>query len=612
MPQDRALLLMSMALQSAVSLTFGLAFLGWWKGLHRPMAMTWGIAWIAYAVGVAFPTVMVALGFSGTFSPLGRALLSLPLQLSLVLFCVGTGSASGQGTLKATRYLGAAIVILAVFAVCCELEASALGAAQTMVGPYVLPRTVMGFTYAWAAWPLRSVAGRRWGAYELMAAALVGLSLRMFGSVGYEVAQLARGGDHPENLLLTIAQVCLLVMFGIATTLVLVEAERVEADRATNTIRQTADALRASETRFRFVVEHTSDVQVIVGADHRIRYVAPSCERVIGLTPAAFEGRMLLDLIHPEDRDKAKDALARMYADPSGSRPPTAVRIQHRSGQWLPVDVSGRVVPQGDDGATAVLSIRDMTAQRQLEAALLQTGKMDSLGRMAGNIAHDFNNTLTAIIGGLDLALVKLPPDSPARRHLDIMETAARRGAAFTRHLLGFARQLPTTSARFDVRERLAGLEGLVGMAVGRAIQVRFVAGAQPALVRGDADQFDQVIMNLAVNARDSMPSGGHLTIRAWVATGYDVRHSDVSPVSPPYVRVAVEDTGAGIPAAIIDRIFEPFFTTKADGRGTGLGLASAYGFARQSGGRLSVESAEGAGARFFLDLPLDVAALPS
>jgi two-component system cell cycle sensor histidine kinase/response regulator CckA len=312
-------------------------------------------------------------------------------------------------------------------------------------------------------------------------------------------------------------------------------------------------------------------------------------------------------VMHPDDRENMKGALARMEADPSGRRPPTSVRIQNRSGEWLPFDVTGQLVPQeGAAGATMVCSIRDMAAQRQLEAALLQRSRMDSLGRMAGSIAHDFNNMLTVIKGGLDLALEDVPADSRSRQDLDTVRTAAMRGEALTRQLLTFARQRPPTSEQFDVRDRLASLEGVVAMAVGRAIRIRTVRSDQALLVRADPDQFDQVIMNLAINARDAMPSGGELTIQSMVSTVNGMGEAPEPMAATAWARVVVEDTGVGIPAANIHRIFEPFFTTKAEGHGNGLGLASAYGFARQAGGRVSVESTEGVGTRFFLDLPLD------
>jgi PAS domain S-box-containing protein len=596
-----------MALQGAVSLTFGLAFLGLWRGFQRPTAIRWAAAWLTYSVGVVFTATNIGLAIGGDFGPVGRALQALPLQLGVVLFRAGTDSLVGRERVKAARYAVAGALIFGILIAFREVEALGPVAIHPSVGGFILPRVLMGLTYAWALWPLRALARPRWAeGCAVMAATLVCLSLRMFVSAGYEVWQIQHGAaGRPESLLLTVLQVCFLIAFGVATALVLVEAERLEAVRAAQTIQQTADALRASEARFRFVVEHSSDVQVIAGADGRIKYVAPSCERLIGLPPSAFEGRPFLNLIHPDDRESVRSAWARMQSDPQGRRPPTAIRIQHASGEWLPFDVSGQLVPQEGTGPAMVLSVRDMAAQRHLETILRQTRRMDALGRMAGNVAHDFNNTLTAVMGGLELAMENLPADSSMRRQLDLTQQAAQRGAALTRQLLTFARQMPASSERFDVRDRLAALEGMVGMAVGRSVRVRFELGQEALPVRADAGQFDQVIMNLAINARDAMPSGGQLTIVSKIGKMHDIGQPPVA-AAPSCAQVVVEDTGVGIPAAIVDRIFEPFFTTKDEGRGTGLGLASAYGFARQAGGGLFVDSTEGVGTRFRLDLPLD------
>ncbi len=206
---------------------------------------------------------------------------------------------------------------------------------------------------------------------------------------------------------------------------------------------------------------------------------------------------------------------------------------------------------------------------------------------------------LMAIAGAAELAKEQLRPDSPALAFLDMIDEVSKRGNTLTRQLLAFARQLPVTVERFDARDRMASLEPMVNLVAGRHVQVAIVGEQQTLPVQADPTQFDQVILNLVINARDAMPRGGKVTIR----TGLAATEAPVPGGS--LVRVAIEDTGPGIPAAILDRIFEPFFTTKPEGQGTGLGLASAYGFARQAGGKLSVESTEGVGTRFTLDLPL-------
>jgi PAS domain S-box-containing protein len=593
-----------MVLQGAVALTFGLAFLGLWKGFRRRTALSWGIAWLVYSVGVVFSAAGIGLGPGMTRPSFLPVILPLPLIWGVLLFRSGTDALVDQDRASGpARYVAACAMAFAI------VLGSRVGAylwwptLHPAVLPFIEPRLLMAIGYAWVAWPLRRLPKRRRReGGGLLIGVLALLSLRMVGTVVYEVLQIARGAaQQPENVALTVLQLSLLIVFGVGTAVVLIEAEHAEAVRAANTIRETAEALGVSEARFRFVVENSSDVQVLVDAHRRVLYVAPSCERLIGFPPEALEGRDFLEVLHPDDIGDAVAAFRRMQSDPTGRRPPTSVRIQHLSGEWLPFDVSGQLVPQPSAGGPAiVLSVRDMTAQRRLEAALQQTGRLDSLGRMAGSVAHDFNNTLTAIMGARELAQEELPAGSAALPYLAMIEQAAKRADLLTRQLLTFARQLPATSQRIDVGAHLTALEGMVAIAVGRGVVLQVVAESGAYPVRVDPSQFDQAILNLAINARDAMRDGGTLTIRTGPAPERDGGSGRRA-----HVRIAVEDTGTGIPRAVLDRIFEPFFTTKESGRGTGLGLASVYGFVRQAGGDITVETAEGKGSRFLIDLPL-------
>ena len=447
-----------MVLQSAVSLTFGLAFFGLWKGFQRPAAGKWAVAWIVYATGVVFSALGVGFGFGTTSPPIVRALLQQPLLLGVVLFRAGTDALVDE--FKVERYVVAGAAVLVMFIAVREADARGLVAMSPSMASYILPRIAMGVLYAWAAWPLRLLARKRWAeGYTLMAAALACLSVRMFVSAGYDLWQTGHGATaRAENPWLTVAQLAFLIAFGVATAFVLVEASA--------------------------------------------------------------------------------------------------------------------------------------AVQRRLEAAVQQSSRMDSLGRMARGVSHDFNNMLAVMSAGVELAMAEIPEGHPSRRDLTLVREAAVRGETLTRQLATFARDRPPASERFDVRDRLASLERVIAVAVGGVITIRMVHADQPLFVRADPGQFDQAIMNLAMNARDAMPSAGRLTIQSAQDAGW--------------ARVVVEDTGVGIPAANLDRIFEPFFTTKAEGKGSGLGLANAYAFARQAGGSLGVESQEGVGTRFSLSVPLD------
>jgi signal transduction histidine kinase/CheY-like chemotaxis protein len=245
-------------------------------------------------------------------------------------------------------------------------------------------------------------------------------------------------------------------------------------------------------------------------------------------------------------------------------------------------------------------------AARLAEDQLRHSRKMEALGQLAGGIAHDFNNLLTAILGYAGVLLGEARPGTESHEAASVIAGAARRAAELTRQLLRFARQEPLVLAPFDVHEVLREASRLLSRTLDARICFRETYALGSVGVVGDAGQFQQAILNLAVNARDAMPNGGELRVgTACVHHDADwcARHPGTAP--GPYVAVSVADTGDGIPAELRERIFDPFFTTKEPGRGTGLGLAVVYGIARSHGGAVEVESEAGRGTRFVLSLPL-------
>ena len=238
----------------------------------------------------------------------------------------------------------------------------------------------------------------------------------------------------------------------------------------------------------------------------------------------------------------------------------------------------------------------DITDRVLLEEQVRQAQKMEAVGRLAGGIAHDFNNLLTAIIGYGELALGVLPADSEARLDIQEILTAGRSAAGLTRQLLAFSRRQELEPQVVSLNEIVSRMGGLLGRLLGEDVAVRTELDPDLRPVYADPGQMEQIVMNLAVNARDAMPSGGALTIETRNVTGD----------TGPHVRLAVTDTGVGMSPEIQSRVFEPFFTTKERGEGTGLGLATVYGVVNQSGGTITVESEPGRGTRFEILLPAD------
>jgi two-component system cell cycle sensor histidine kinase/response regulator CckA len=241
----------------------------------------------------------------------------------------------------------------------------------------------------------------------------------------------------------------------------------------------------------------------------------------------------------------------------------------------------------------------------RLEEQLLQSQKMEAVGRLAGGIAHDFNNLLQIILSYAEMAMERPGLEPEELQDLDEIKKAARRAANLTRQLLAFSRRQVLDPIALDINTVLKDLGKMLQRLIGEDIEIRFVLAPEPARVKADPGQIENVVMNLAVNARDAMPQGGMLTIET-AATEVDQTHARQHPfVSPgPYVMVTVADTGTGMNADVRSHIFEPFFTTKDPGKGTGLGLATVYGIVKQSGGHISVYSEPGKGSSFKILLP--------
>ena len=255
----------------------------------------------------------------------------------------------------------------------------------------------------------------------------------------------------------------------------------------------------------------------------------------------------------------------------------------------------------------AILYVRDVTAERRLQQQLFQSQKMESIGQLAGGVAHDFNNILQAILGFADVLAADVPQGDPAQADVAEIRQATERGIALTRQLLAISRKQVLAAEDLDLKERVGQMGNMLQRLLGKAFELRCEFSAAPAVVHGDANQIEQILLNLVVNARDAMPNGGAIAIGVQpreVAAAEAVRRG------PPwragaFVCLSVTDAGTGIPPEILPRLFEPFFTTKAKGQGTGLGLSTVYGIVQQHGGWVDVDSQVGRGTAFAVYLPV-------
>ncbi len=363
-------------------------------------------------------------------------------------------------------------------------------------------------------------------------------------------------------------------------------------------------ALRTNERRFRALVEHSWDAVALFGPDGGILYGSPATTRILGYDLGEFVKLNALDLIHPEDRDAVVGRLTESMANPGG-RVDVAARVRHQDGTWRYLE--GVFTNLLDDPSVSAIvnNYRDATERRSLEQQVIQAQKMEAVGRLAGGVAHDFNNILTAIGGYTDLLLADLPPDDPRRQDVDEIHRAADRAAALTQQLLAFSRRQVLQPKVIDLNALVKNVQKLLRRLIGEDVQLATALAADAGRVRADPGQVEQVIMNLVVNARDAMPGGGQLTIETRnvdLDAAYAMEHRTVVP--GPYVLIAVSDTGTGMSADTQSHIFEPFFTTKEVGKGTGLGLATVYGIVKQSGGSIWVYSELGHGTTIKVYLP--------
>jgi len=367
--------------------------------------------------------------------------------------------------------------------------------------------------------------------------------------------------------------------------------------------RQEAE-LRGSEARYRGLVDLAADAILVSARESGIVEANHRASELTGQPREALVGAPLEALFGAAE-------LARVpfrYDLADQGRIVTAERLlRRRDGTEVPVEMSSRRMP---DGRYQTI-LRDVSERQRaeaeraaLEARLGQSQKMEAVGRLAGGVAHDFNNLLTAITGSLALALRDVAEGARARRWLMETDRAAWRAAALTHQLLAFSRQQVIAPRVLDLRAVVTGAGSMLARMIGEDIALRTRLAEAPCLVEVDQGQLEQVLLNLAANARDAMPAGGVLTIEVAREESVPAVAGDRLPAGP-VVALTVSDTGQGMSEDVRARIFEPFFTTKAAGSGTGLGLAMVYGAVEQNGGLIEVASAPGAGSRFRILLPL-------
>ncbi|MGA2353397.1 MAG: PAS domain S-box protein [Terriglobales bacterium] len=367
---------------------------------------------------------------------------------------------------------------------------------------------------------------------------------------------------------------------------------------------RTTEQLGEYRARLALIIDSSEDAIIGKDLDGTITTWNRGAEHIYGYTPEEVVGKNI-SLLAPSDRPDEIPEILRQIARGESIEHYESVRAT-KDGRQLNVSIS--VSPLRDAngnvvGASAIA--RDITAQKKAEGQLHQSQKMEAIGRLAGGVAHDFNNILGIINACAEFLRDRIDPANGPLQYVENIRKATERGTALTRQLLAFSRSSAIQPRIFDLNERLKDLSKLLRPLMGDDVEILIVSMSPAAVVEADPGQFDQIVVNLAVNARDAMPKGGKFILETRTER-FDETFAEQHQQMPPgkYILLAVSDTGHGMDEATVSRIFEPFFTTKEMGKGTGLGLATVYGIVKQSAGHIMVYSEPGHGTTFKIYLP--------
>ena len=351
---------------------------------------------------------------------------------------------------------------------------------------------------------------------------------------------------------------------------------------------RTIEALERREEHYRSLIEYSMDLISILNLDGTIRYVSPSHERILGYPLDELVGKNVLSFIHPQDKAHVQAAMAH-----GNNGRPVECRVRHSDGSWRVLESFSRDLSHVAGVNGMVVNARDITGRKQLEEQLHHSQRLEAVGRLAGGVAHDFNNLLMVITGYSHMLLDAMHASDPARQDLEQVVKASERATDLTRQLLAFSRRQGVRATLINVNVLVKEMERMLRRVLGDEIELTIRLASELKTVRADPGQIEQVILNMAVNARDAMSSAGRLSIET----------KNAAQAGRSTVVISVRDTGIGMDSQVLSRVFEPFFTTKE--HGTGLGLATSYGIIKENGGDLRVESTPGQGTTFYIELPV-------
>lgn len=432
--------------------------------------------------------------------------------------------------------------------------------------------------------------------YPLLLTGVQAFALWIATPVAYILVFLV--DPDPVPLIVVVARTILITAIGglgliLKTTIYryMVEREQIE------------QALAQSEQYFRALIEHAQDIITVLNRDGTIRYASPSVERILGYRAQDLYAHKLIGLVHPDDVDIVAVHLFR--TEDHNTVTPIEARFQHKEGTWRVLEAFSTNLLNDPTVDGVVINSRNVTDRKQLEEQYRQAQKMEAIGQLTTGIAHDFNNLLIPIQGYAELLQLRSAADDPRRVLVDKILFSTERATELIRHLLAFSRKQVVALQVHSLNETVTKMHKILMRILGEDIELQITLESDLWNVLVDPTQIEQIIVNLAVNARDAMPNGGQLVITTTnVIVNNQVEVGNLAMANGPYVCLTIQDSGAGMDEEIMAHMFEPFFTTKEPGKGTGMGLATVYGIAKQNNGSIDVKSVPGEGTIFRIYLP--------
>jgi PAS domain S-box-containing protein len=543
-----------------------------------------------------WPTVLLSLLAAIGASGIALFVVSRPL---LGAARAGIGSIFMGAGISAMHYIGMAAMRLPAM---CRWS-------LPLVGLSIVLAMAISFAALWLTFHMRGDIPA-WGWKKLASALVMGAAIPVMHYTGMAAASFHPAPLAPHDLFyaVSVSSLGILGIAGATLTLLALVVFSAMADREfSHQILGRREAETALVDRER-VYQTTFDAAP-VGIAHATLAgqwlrVNPQLCALLDTDAERLKETTIFGLMHPDDTLQG-ETVHRMLMEGTTDRAVFQTRYRRADGQyiWVSVTMSANRNAAGQPSGL-VLIVEDITERRTLEQQFRQSQKMEAIGRLAAGVAHDFNNLLTVIIGFIELTCDRLDPDHPSREELQQALIASRSAASLTGQLLAFSRKQILRPEILNLNAVIQRMDMLLRRAVGEQVRIHVELAPSVHHVSADPGQIEQVVMNLAVNARDAMPAGGVITIES---SNVDVDSADAKTIgiaAGPHVRIAISDTGVGMPESVRARLFEPFFTTKARGKGTGLGLATVYGIVKQSGGSIAVDSELGKGTTFNVYLP--------